>query len=473
MTLVTFGAYLVLLFGIGWWGDRRFGKTYEGFVTADKSLGGWVAAISAAASSESAWVMLGLSGLGYSKGIAAYWAAIGCTLGFVATSLFVVVQLRRSSAEVKILTLGDYLEHLLGDRRHVIKAVSSVLITFFMLVYVVAQFVGTGKQMAGMQLMGYHGGVVAGAVIIGIYVLIGGYAAVCWTDMLQGLLMAAVMIVFPVVAVSRAGGLDAVGATLARENLATFWVGGQGLSWAAIGFALGQLGIGIGYPGMPHSIIRFVTVRDDRAAKNAALIGVVWGALVLFGAVSLGIAGRALLPGLADPEHILPAFTAKFFHPVVSGLILAAVSAAIMSTADSQLMMAATAAIHDLFYPVSRRTPPDGRRMVIQIRVLIGVLSLVAMGLALVEPRVIYTFVLFAWGALGASFTPVILLSLHWKRLSWQGALASFVLGPLTIILWKVCGLSTHLYELFPGAIVATVAAVLVSWATAERSPSR
>jgi len=469
LILVTFGLYLVGLLGIGWWGDRRFGKTYEGFVTADKSLGGWVAAISSAASSESAWVMLGLSGLGYSRGLAAYWAALGCTLGFVATSLFVVVQLRRSSSDLQILTLGDYLEQLLGDRRHVIKIVSSVLIAFFMLVYVVAQFVGTGKQMSGMHLMGYRSGVAAGAVIIGIYVLIGGYAAVCWTDLLQGLLMALVMIAFPLVALARAGGLAPVSAALQTAGLDTFWVGGQALSWGAIGFMMGQLGIGIGYPGMPHSIIRFVTVRDDRAAKNAAVIGVVWGALVLFGAVSLGIIGRALLPELKDPEHILPAFTAQYFHPVIGGAILASVSAAIMSTADSQLMMAATALIHDLLYPLLRRPPPGGRTMVNQIRVVIGVLSMIALGLALVEPRVIYTFVLFAWGALGASFSPVILLSLHWRRLTWQGALASFICGPATIMIWKLSGLSTSLYELFPGAIVATVAAVLVSWATPPR----
>ena len=448
MTLVTFGIYLVLLLGIGWWGDRRYGKSYEGFVTADKSLGGWVAAISSAASSESAWVMLGLSGLGYSKGVAAYWAALGCTLGFVVTSLFVVVQLRRSSTGVQILTLGDYLEHLLGDRRHVIKIVSSLLIGFFMLVYVVAQFVGTGKQMAGMHLMGYHVGVVAGAVIIGIYVLIGGYAAVCWTDLVQGILMAAVMVVFPAIALAKAGGIGAVEETLAAAKLDTIWVGAGGPTWAALGFALGQLGIGLGYPGMPHSIIRFVTVRDEKAAKNAAVIGVVWGALVLFGAVTLGLVGRALVPGLADPEHILPAFTARFFHPVVGGLILAAVSAAIMSTADSQLMMAATAMIHDLFYPLLKREPPKGRTMVVQIRVIIGVLALTAMGLALIEPKVIYTFVLFA-----------------------RGALAAFILGPLTIVIWKVSGLSTHLYELFPGAIVATVGAVVVSKLWPGREP--
>jgi sodium/proline symporter len=466
--LTTFGFYLVLLLGIGWWGDRRFGRSYKGFVTADKSLGAWVAAISAAASSESAWVMLGLSGLGYSKGVAAYWAAFGCTMGFVVTSLFVVVQLRRSSSGINVLTLGDYLVSVLGDKRHIIRIVSSLIIAFFMQIYVVAQFVGTGKQMAGMDLMGYQGGVIAGAIIIGIYVLIGGYAAVCWTDMLQGILMALVMIAFPLVALTKAGGLGQVSQQLPAENL-SIWAGGQGLTWAAMGFALGQFGIGIGYPGMPHSIIRFITVKDEREARNAAIIGVVWGGLVLFGAVSLGVVGRALMPKLADPEHILPAFTAAHFHPVISGVILAAISAAIMSTADSQLMMAATAVIHDLYGTLRGKTTAE-RTRVIQTRVVIGILSVIALSLAMVQPRVIYTFVLFAWGALGASFTPVILLSLHWKRLNWQGALAAFISGPATIIVWKLIpGFSEALYELFPGAIVATVAAVVVTRVTENK----
>jgi sodium/proline symporter len=465
--LITFGGYLLLLLGIGWWGDRRFGHSYEGFVTADKSLGGWVAAISSAASSESAWVMLGLSGLGYSKGPAGYWAALGCTLGFLATSLFVVVQLRRSSGGMKVLTLGDYLEQALGDQRHVIRVVSALIIAVFMLVYVVAQFVGTGKQMAGMNLMSYQWGVVAGALIIGIYVLIGGYAAVCWTDMIQGILMAAVMIIFPVLALDKAGGMAPVLQELETSGQ-TFWIGQEGFSWAWAGFALGQLGIGIGYPGMPHSIIRFITVRDEKAARNAAIIGLVWGALVLFGAVSLGVVGRTLMPGLKDAEHILPAFTAAHFHPVISGFILAAVTAAIMSTADSQLMMAATAIIHDFWRTVRKRTAEAGNKStVIKTRVVIGVLSLIAMCVALPKPQVIYTFVLFAWGALGASFTPVVLLSLHWKRFNWQGALAAFIAGPATILIWKaVPGLSEALYELFPGAIVATLAGVIVALAT-------
>jgi Na+/proline symporter len=394
----------------------------------------------------------------------------------------VVVQLRRSSGGMQILTLGDYLEQMLGERGRVIRFVSALVIVFFMEVYVVAQFVGTGKQVDGMgisvmgQVFGYNSGVILGGLIIGIYVLIGGYAAVCWTDMLQGVLMALVMVAFPFIALQHAGGASAVAERLPEANLA-FWDGGKGVTWAALGFALSQLGIGIGYPGMPHSIIRFITVRDERAARNAAIIGLGWGALVLTGAVTLGVVGRALIPELADPEQILPAFTAAYFHPVIGGIIWAAVSAAIMSTADSQLMMAATAAIHDVWGVLRGRQPADARST-IQTRGLIGLLSVIALLLALIEPQVIYTFVLFAWGALGASFTPVILLSLHWRttardatthrdversKLTWQGGLASFVLGPLTVMLWKVSGLSDTLYELFPAAIISTIAAMVVS----------
>jgi Na+/proline symporter len=215
-------------------------------------------------------------------------------------------------------------------------------------------------------------------------------------------------------------------------------------------------------------------VRDDKAARNAAIIGLCWGALVLFGAVSLGIVGRTLLPGLEDPEHILPAFTAAHFHPVISGFILAAVTAAIMSTADSQLMMAATAVIHDFWRTVRGRISESGTRAtMIKTRLVIGALSLVAMGSALPRPQVIYTFVLFAWGALGSSFTPVILLSLHWKRFSWQGALAAFIAGPATILIWKWgLELSPRLYELIPAALVSTLAAVIVTLATSPKEPA-
>jgi sodium/proline symporter len=456
-------------------GGPTLWSSYSDFVSAGKSLGGWVAAISSAASSESAWVMLAVSGLGYARGLAAYWTTIGCVLGFAATSLLVVVQLRRSSDAVEVLTLGDYLEQATADPTRSVRVVSALVISFFMLIYVVAQFIGTGKQMVGMELMDYRRGVQIGAIIIGIYVLLGGYAAVCWTDALQGLMMALVMVVFPVLAIAKVGGLAPL-FELARRQEMSFWAGGQGLTWAAAGYALGRLGIGIGYPGMPHAIIRFVTVRDDHSARKAAVIGLVWGVLVLTGSATLGIAGRVLIPsGLADPEHILPAFTAAYFNPVIGGIILATVTAAIMSTADSQLMMAATALINDIWYPLRGKRAAEtgnGRILVWKTRGLIALLTLVALWVALGEPRVIDEIVLFAWGALGSAFTPVILLALHWKRLNWLGALASFIVGPATVVTWKLIpGLSSAVYELFPAATLATLAALIVSHATEHDRP--
>jgi len=467
--LATYAAYMVGLICIGLWADRRYGRTYKGFLSADSSLGAWVSAVSAAASSESAWVMLGLSGLGYTKGLAAYWASLGCVLGFICSSLWVIRQIRRDAGRLGAITVTDYIEARLGDDLRLLRTISAAVIIFFMMCYVVAQFVGAGKQMEGMGLMSYGTGVVLGALIIGVYVVLGGYAAVCWTDLIQGLLMAAVTLIFPLIAISKVGGLAVAAAALKQEGLG--WLpGAEGLTWAAIGFIVGQLGIGIGYPGMPHFVLRFITIKGDREARNAAFITVGWSLVVLFGAATLGILGRILLPDLADPEHVLPAFTKAFLHPVVAGVVLAAITAAIMSTADSQLMISATAAIHDLWYRLRREAKPAGRQMIVLTRAVIGAMALTAMLLALIEPRVIFTFVLFAWGALGAAFTPVILLCLYWRRFNRWGALASFIVGPVTVLVWKlVPGLSDKLYEMVPAAALSTLAAVAVTLATSDR----
>lgn len=469
--LITFALYMVVLLSIGLWADRRYGHTTSGFLAADHSLGGWVSAISAAASSESAWVMLGLSGLGYEKGIAAYWTSIGCVAGFLATSLFVIAPLRRDSRDLGAITVSDYIESKLGDTSKVLRTISAIVIIFFMMCYVVAQFIGAGKEIGGMGLFSYESGVVLGALIIAFYVAIGGYAAVCWTDFLQGLLMAAVMIVFPLMAIVQAGGPSEVLSELSRQGLG--WIpGGEGLKWAAIGFIIGQLGIGLGYLGMPHSIIRYITLRDDREAAKAAAVTVGWGVLVLFGSATFGMVGRVLIPGLEDPELILPRFTAAFLHPVIAGIVLAAVMAAIMSTADSQLMISATALVHDLWYRMTGGKN-DESSMVLMTRTAIAVMAVTAMLIALTGTKVIYTFVLFAWGALGAAFSPVILLCLYWRRFNRWGALASFITGPTVVVLWKLTGLSQVLYELVPAMIASVLSAVVVTIMTGRGCPKK
>jgi len=482
----TFIGYLGLLLFIGWLGDRRHGKGYEDFVTADKSMGPWTTAISSAASAESVWVMLGLSGLGYWKGVAAFWASLGCILGFAFNAFFIMVRMRRDSARLSALTLSDYMEYRVGDHTGRLRIWSALLIAFFMSVYVIAQFTGSGALMQEMEVFGgdtpYWAGVVVGAAVVGIYVLSGGYAAVCWTDTLQGILMALVMVGLPIYAVTEAGGLGGIAAALAGTDLIT-WSTVDGVAWAGLGFAVSQLAIGLGYPGMPHVVVRYITVRDDRAAVQAGWITIGWSVLVLVGSPLLGLAGRALFPEVADfnpdcaflateprkcAEQFMPFFAREFLHPVLAGVVLAAVTAAIMSTADSQLMYAATALINDVWLklrPAAARL--EGRTLIRITRAVVIGLSLAAMGLALVKLRLIYTFVLFAWGALGAAFTPVVVLALYWRGLTRSGALACMIVGPIVVILWKV--LELPVYELIPGVAAGTAAALAVSLLTRNR----
>ena len=254
--MVTFLLYLIGLLTLGYLGERKYSKSYDEFVSAGKSLGAWVTALSAAASAESAWVMLGLSGLGYSNGLAAYWASIGCVLGFMVNWKFVVAPVRRLSGEHGSLTMSDMIEDVLHDRKQMLRIIGSIVIVFFMGCYVVSQFVGAGKTLNGMGMMDYQTGVLIGSLIIGAYVLMGGYAAVCWTDALQGALMALIMIVLPVLAVFHAGGFGSMVSELEQAGLQGFFsLKGAGL-WGSLGFIFGQLGIGLGYQGG-------TAIRDD------------------------------------------------------------------------------------------------------------------------------------------------------------------------------------------------------------------
>ncbi len=459
--LATFIVYLVVLLWIGIWGDKKFGKTYQDFIAAGKGLGAWTSAISAATSGESAWVMLGLSGLGYSKGMAAYWAAIACIIGYLFNALFIIKQMRRATDDPEILTLSDYIEKRTGDKSHILRIVGGIIIVIFMLAYVVGQFTGSGKNLAGMGLTSYTGGVLIGAIIIGLYVLMGGYAAVCFTDLLQGILMVIVMFGFPIYAVIKAGGFGAIMQTLSSAGIGDF-IPREG----AAAFLIGTLGIALGYPGMPHIVVRYITVKDEKEAVRAAWIYTIWGAIVFFGAVTLGIAVRALIPGLDDPEHALPQFTVNFIHPILAGIVLSAVTAAMMSTADSQLIYAATTLVNDFWVRITKK-PIEPRRAVWVTRILIGILTLVALAFALLNIRTIYSFVLYAWSALGAAFGPVIILSLYWKRFNKWGALTSLILGPVITVVWyNVPALKSIVYELIPAFAISFLGAIIVSLLT-------
>ncbi len=484
---VTFVLYLVALLLIGYIGDKKFSKSYEDFVSAGKSLGAIVTALSAAASSESAWVMLGLSGLGYKMGIIAYWAAIGCVLGFAANWFFIIKPVRRLSGKLNSLTVADMVEDALSDRKKVLRVVSSVIIVFFMTVYVISQFIGAGKTFSGMEIIPqsmvnslqhlvgntftvneYTLGVIIGAVIIGAYILMGGYAAVCWTDALQGFLMVFILVILPFYALFQAGGVGNVVEVLKQNGLFSFWSLKDAGLWGSVGFILGQLGIGLGYQGMPHVVVRFITVENEEEGVKSGMISTLWALFVLFGSVSLGIIGRALFPQLPDPEYVLPKFTSTYLHPVLAGIVLSAITAAIMSTADSQLMYAATALVNDLWLKLTNKEIKR-EKLVIITRAVIVAITLFAMIFALKNIKVIYSFVLYAWGALGAAFSPLIILLLYDKKFNKWGALANLIVGPVVVIVWKnIPALSSALYELIPAFLLSLIAGIVVSRLTSN-----
>ncbi len=465
---ITFGFYLLFLVFIGIIGELKFSKSYEDFVAAGKGLGRWVTAISASASAESAWLILGLSGLGFTKGFAAYWIFLGGILGYWFNALFIMVKLKKEGDMFKALTLSDYMEYKLKDKTHVLRVISALLITFFMTAYVVAQFTGAGKQLEGMGLTKYKEGVLIGAIIIAFYVFMGGYAAVSYTDLIQGIVMVFVLVVSPLIAIFIAGGPFEFLRKAGEIGLTQLWGPGS-FSFFVLGFMIGEgIGIAFGYPGMPHVVIRYFTVKNEKEAKRAGFIAITWGILAYFGAVTLGIAGRVLVemgklshPG--DAEKILPLFTKEFLPPFFGGIVLAAVTAAIMSTADSQLMYSSTTLINDLFLAF-RGKRPSQKILVIGTRVVILLLSLIALLLALKEVRFIYRFVLYAWSALGSAFSPIIILSLYDKKFNRFGALASLITGPFITILWKdVFKLTKYLYELFPAFIISLIFGFIIS----------
>jgi len=466
--IITFILYLVALLFIGYLAKKKFSKNYEDFVSGGKSFGAWVTAISSSASAESAWVMLGLSGLGYSKGLSAYWASIGCIIGYLINAIFVMVPLNRKSRELKSINLEDFIEDSVNDKSHVLRIISAIIIVIFMTSYVVAQFTGSGKTLEGMGVASYKMGVIIGGLIIGAYVVMGGYASVSWTDLLQGLLMVFVMLIFPIYGIIKAHGPANILNELSKIGLASFTKDATGSFM--FGFILMNLGIALGYPGMPHVVMRYITARDESETKKAAIISIIWGIIVFFGSTTLGILGRVLLPQLSDPEHVLPAFTMAFLHPVIAGIVLAAITAAIMSTADSQLMYAATAFIHDFYKKISKKDVKE-RELVTTTRLIIVGLTLLAMIFALTNIRTIYSYVLnFAWSAMGASFGPIIFLALYYKNFNKWGALASLITGSVFTVVWSMLGLSEKIiYVLIPAFFLSLFLGYIFSVITGGR----
>jgi len=466
MTVITtiFLVYLAVLAAFALW-SRSETHTMSGYFIAGKKLPPWVVAFSTNATGESGWLLLGLTGMGYAVGAQAFWVVAGEVTGIALSWLLLSRRLKRLSDRTDSITVPDVLDARFGDRAHVIRKLSVLIIVVMVGAYVAAQMVATGKAFAGFTELDYPTGVVVGAAIIIFYTLVGGYKAVAWTDLFQGLLMLTGLIVVPILAIDAAGGWGSVVTALGAQDagLLSPW-GPDGKSTAAMVGIVSFLAIGLPFMGVPQLMVRFMSARTEKSLVPAMGISVTVILLFDLGAVLTGMAGRALFPGLDDPETILPVISTSLLNPVLGGVMMVVVLAAIMSTVDSLLILASSAIVRDYLQKIRGSLKSD-RTLAHTGKAVTLVIGIAGIVFALNQTPLIFWFVLFAWSGLGAAFGPVLICALWYPRTNLAGAVAGMLGGFATTVAW-VLWLKPHFYDLLeviPGFAVGLLLTVAFS----------
>ncbi|MGA9574546.1 MAG: sodium/proline symporter [Lysobacterales bacterium] len=408
--ITTLILYQLLLLAIGWWASRRTSDT-EDFYLGGRKLGALVAALSASASSSSAWSLLGVSGAAYAWGLPAIWLIPSTLLGFFINWYWVAPRMWQQSRVNNALTLTEFLAGPIGDpARKSIMRIGAAVILFSFTFYVAAQFQAAGNTFAGAMDMDPTLAIALGAAIVLTYVMLGGFWAASITDSVQGILMAGSAIVLPVAALIAVGGPGVLIASLDIDGVSSLvlWTSQESLA-AGVGFVIGLAGIGLGYPGQPHVVNRFMAMEDDKAIPTARMIAVVWAVIIYTGMVILGWCGRLLVSTLGDGEQVLFALATLLLPSFMAGIMVSAILSAIMSTADSQLLVAASSVSHDL-----RNGKMATHESLRQSRWVVLSIGIAAIMLAIYSPEAIFSRVLFAWQALAAAFGPLLIITL-WR----------------------------------------------------------
>ncbi len=470
---LTFGVYLVFVWWIGWIAYRRT-QDLADFILGGQRLGSGVAALSASASDMSGWLLLGLPGLAYTAGLGSVWLAGGLLLGTWLNWRLVAKRLRiLGNAYGGALTLPEYLANRFAEIAIPLRLLSAALVLVFFSIYTASGLVAGGKLFASVFALPYPLAVGLTLLSILVYTAIGGFLAVSWTDVFQGLLMALALVLVPLIAWVQLGGVEPILARLytSAPQLLTPWYDGQGQTFGLLGI-LSLAAWGLGYFGQPHILARFQAISGPEQIGAARRIAVAWVALTLTGAVLTGLAGVLLIAPPLPPESRETVFIVlvnQLFHPLLAGILLASILAAIMSTADSQLLVCSSTFTQDLYHTLARRQASQTELVRTGRLAVVGV-SMIAFTIALDPDSMVLDLVAYAWAGFGAAFGPTLVLSLYWPGMSGYGALAGVLVGGLTVLIWRPLA-GGMLYEIVPGIILATLAIILVSrWRPASRS---
>jgi len=454
--------YLLMMVGVGF-ACYRYMNTLDDFVLGGRRLGPWVSAISERASGESAWFLLGLPGAAYGLGFTEYWSVIGIALGILFSWTFIAMPLRRATARMGALTLPDYFAIRFGDRTRLLRIIPMISILFFYTFYVAAQFKGAGKILNATFGISIEWGVVLGCLIVVFYTLMGGFLAVAWTDLIQGILMTVVAVGLPVIGLIRIGGPGRLVESIGGRGAEFFSMSGQVGNAFLFGTMVGGLSWGFGYLGQPHLLTRYMAIRRTGELRQGSLIAMGWTLLSYWGAPMIGIVGVAILgPDLADPEQVMPLLAKALVPGWLAGLMIAGATAAMMSTADSQLLVATSTLVEDIYVRMFRPDAPPGRLVLLSRlgTVLVAGVAFVLALSALRGSNVIDGTVAYAWTGLGSSFGPPLLFALWWRRTTWAGVLSGMVSGITATIVWQNSAVLSQLLDIKAAAVL--ISALLV-----------
>jgi sodium/proline symporter len=460
--------YLIGMMIIGVYATKKTNDLSD-YVLGGRQLTGGVAALSAGASDMSGWLLLGLPGAMYVGGMSEIWLPIGLSIGaylnwqFVAKPLRVYTEVANDS-----LTIPDFFENRFKDHSKILRIVSAVVILGFFTFYTSSSLVGGAILLENSFGLDYKLALWVGAVVILSYTLFGGFLAASWTDFVQGILMFLALIIVPIAAIYELGGWNETVRKIGSIDPSHLDV----YSGSTIIGVISLLAWGLGYFGQPHIIVRFMGIKSTSEVPKARLIGMVWMILSLFGAVFVGFAGIAYFADspLQNSETVFIMFSQVLFNPWVAGFLLAAILSAIMSTVDSQLIVASSALANDFYKSLFRKNASKKEEMIVGRIAVLGI-AVIAIFLGYDPDSKVLELVSYAWAGFGAAFGPVIILSLFWKRMTKNGALSGIIVGALTVVIWgNLTGGIFDLYELAPGFILGVLAIIIVS--LLDKAPS-
>ncbi|MCQ2060459.1 MAG: sodium/proline symporter PutP [Fibrobacter sp.] len=486
MVLTVFVLYLLMMLGIGAYFSKK-ANSLSAYYLGNRGMNKWVVAMSAQASDMSGWMLMGLPGAIFVSGFSEAWIGIGLVIGTYFNWKIVGRRLRKYSHVCgDSITLPDFLSNRFRDNKGIIRIIASIFILAFFLFYTVSGFVACAKLFGTIFNMDYTTGLILGAVVVVSYTFMGGFFAVCWTDFIQASMMLLAVIIVPVMIMVGSGGFASTMDAVNAQNPYLMSLFTNATTGKAIGLIslISSLAWGLGYFGMPHILVRFMSIKNAEEIKHSRRIAMTWVIVCLGAVIMIALLGRYYVEvnhiSVTDPERIFMILCQSLCHPAVAAILMAAILAAIMSTADSQLLVSASAFSNDLYKNIFRKNASNKEVMWVS-RIIVAVIAIVAVIVAMQGAPsadgvkqgksfldVVMSLVSFAWGGFGATFGPIVLLALFWKRTTLAGAISGMLVGGITTFVWKfyLSGLSAEIfqiYELVPGFVLSFITIVVVS----------